>query len=140
MSSSESRRESTPDDAELERVTVCTQTLDVERQGFLGVRDRVLEVVALSVQARQLGRVDVIAALVLGLEDELDVGVRRQAPSACASQTAPFEVSVAGIAMRVAGARADYVRLPGSRAAVAALARAGPSAAVTHRTTRAQDP
>lgn len=71
-----SRRQRQPaaDDAHLQGSSVLAQPLDIQRERFAGVLGRLVEGVALGVQSRQLGRVDVIAALALGLEHELHLG------------------------------------------------------------------
>jgi len=57
-----------PNDPHLQRPTLLAQPFDVERQGLLSVRCGFLEILALSVQSRQLGRIGVVAAARFGLE------------------------------------------------------------------------
>jgi hypothetical protein len=57
----------------VERSAVLAKPLDVEGQGLLGVSGRVLDVLALGVQAGEVGGVDVVAALLNRLEDEFDL-------------------------------------------------------------------
>ena len=61
------------DHAGVERPAVLANPLDVEGQRLLGVLGGVAEVFALRVQPREVGRVDVEAALLLGLKGKLDL-------------------------------------------------------------------
>ena len=68
-----------PNDAGLDASAVLTQPFDVERQRLSRALSRVLEVLALRVQPRQIRGVHVVAACLLRLEDELDFASIRHA-------------------------------------------------------------
>ena len=59
-------------DAGVDRAALFAEAFDVQLERFAGVLDGVVERVALGVRSGQVGGVDVVAALVLRREDELD--------------------------------------------------------------------
>jgi hypothetical protein len=66
-------RELTPDHPSFERAPVFAYPFDVECKCLLRIRSRLIERVALGVQAWKVRGVDVVAALVLRGEDKLDL-------------------------------------------------------------------
>jgi len=57
--------------AHVERLAVFAESLDIEGDRLVGVRHRVVHVVALGVQSLEIGGIDVVAPLFLGLENKL---------------------------------------------------------------------
>jgi hypothetical protein len=62
-------------DAHVERLAVFAESLDVEDNRLVGASHRVIDIVALRMQAGEVGGVDVVAPLFLGLKYKLYLAV-----------------------------------------------------------------
>lgn len=72
MGDSRRERNLPADHTGLKRLAVFAEALDIEENGLARIRHGVIEVNPLSVEARKFGGIDVVPALFLRLEDQLD--------------------------------------------------------------------